>query len=92
MQWRRHVLHSGLGMLICVCSWAIAYGKCMGPPCLCLSSAVEKMRAMGQALARARDRHYDTAEIVKKLRAMVHGAEEQVGIMGGPPYRRAKGT
>ncbi|GJP33145.1 hypothetical protein CLOM_g6864 [Closterium sp. NIES-68] len=41
------------------------------------SNAVEKMRAMGQLLARARDQHYDCTGMVKKLRAMVHSAEEQ---------------
>ncbi|CAI7907308.1 unnamed protein product [Closterium sp. NIES-54] len=41
------------------------------------TNAVEKMRAMGQLLARARDQHYDCTGMVKKLRAMVHSAEEQ---------------
>ena len=37
---------------------------------------------MGQVLARARDVHYDGTSMVKKLRAMVHSAEEQVGTEG----------
>lgn len=41
------------------------------------SNAVEKMRAMGQLLARSRDQHYDCTGMVKKLRAMIHSAEEQ---------------
>eukprot|EP00897_Mesotaenium_endlicherianum_P001939 jgi/Mesen1/1773/ME000014S01178 len=41
------------------------------------SSAAERMRSMGQLLAKARDQHYDCTSMVKKLRAMVQSAEEQ---------------
>ena len=61
--------------------WAIATTSSLPhlpPPPRCLQCCGE-VRAMGQVLARARDVHYDGTSMVKKLRAMVHSAEEQVG-------------
>ncbi|GAQ78494.1 Glycosyl transferase family 8 protein [Klebsormidium nitens] len=40
--------------------------------------ATERMRGMGALLARARDAHYESTAMVKHLRAMVQGAEDQV--------------
>eukprot|EP00271_Cylindrocystis_brebissonii_P017944 TRINITY_DN488_c0_g1_i1.p1 TRINITY_DN488_c0_g1~~TRINITY_DN488_c0_g1_i1.p1 ORF type:complete len:771 (+),score=188.96 TRINITY_DN488_c0_g1_i1:562-2874(+) len=44
-------------------------------------SAKERMRAMGQLLAKARDQLYDCPNMVKKLRAMVQAAEEQARLL-----------
>lgn len=42
-----------------------------------VGSALEKMRAMGLSLAKAKEKHYDCTALVKKLRAMVHATEDQ---------------
>ncbi|XP_024530024.1 polygalacturonate 4-alpha-galacturonosyltransferase isoform X2 [Selaginella moellendorffii] len=39
-------------------------------------SAPDKIRAMGQVLAKARQQNYDCNSLVKGLRAMLHGAED----------------
>lgn len=41
-------------------------------------SAPEKIKAMGQILAKAREQLYDCATVTKKLRAMLQSADEQV--------------
>ncbi|GLJ21510.1 hypothetical protein SUGI_0397710 [Cryptomeria japonica] len=41
-------------------------------------SAPEKIKAMGQVLAKAREQLYDCATVTKKLRAMLQSADEQV--------------
>lgn len=54
--------------------------------------ALEVMRTTGQLLAKARDKHYDCSNMVKKLRALVQTAEEQVGeesgLRAGPHSRQ----
>lgn len=51
-------------------------------------SALDKMRAMGLALSKAKDRHFDCTALVKKLRAMVHATEDQVRLKA-PCHRRS---
>ncbi|XP_075520931.1 polygalacturonate 4-alpha-galacturonosyltransferase-like [Primulina tabacum] len=41
-------------------------------------SALEKMKAMGQVLSKAREQLYDCKLVTGKLRAMLHSADEQV--------------
>lgn len=40
--------------------------------------ATDKMKAMGQLLARAKDARFDEKALVKKLRAMLQSSEEQL--------------